>query len=221
VSPRPARPHAHPKACGALAATEIQSKEIRAAARHLIFVATSMDGDYLDIILEQWAAERPDLDVSPMGVIGRISRVSRVLERNIDRIFASFGLSRGGFDVLAALRRSGPPYRLSPTELYNSLLISSGAMTNRVDRLEDLQLVSRVPDPKDRRGVSVGLTPKGKRLVDKVIEAHLENEQRLLEHLGGGERDRLAELLRKLLIHVDDSRAHVAKDGARERRPVA
>jgi DNA-binding MarR family transcriptional regulator len=180
-----------------------------------------MNGDYLDTILEQWAAERPDLDASPMGVIGRISRLSRVLEFSIEQVFASYNLTRGGFDVLAALRRSGPPYRLSPTELYNSLLISSGAMTNRVDRLEARKLVVRVPDPSDRRGVLVALTSKGKRLVDSVTEAHLENEQRLLIHLSPTERKQLAQLLRKLLINLDHSHDQPARAEARRARPVA
>lgn len=165
-----------------------------------------MQRDYVDSILEQWAVERPDLDVSAMGVIARLSRLSRLLERRIDLVFASYGLSRSGFDVLAALRRAGTPHRLSPSDLYNSLLISSGAMTNRVDRLEELALVSRVPDPNDRRGVLVALTRKGKNLVDKVIEAHVENEEALLSHLSSPERERLATLLRKLLINVDGSR---------------
>jgi DNA-binding MarR family transcriptional regulator len=179
-----------------------------------------MDRDYLDVILEQWSRERPDLDASPMGVIGRISRVSRVLERRIEQVWASYGLSRGGFDVLAALRRSGPPYRLSPTELYNSLLISSGAMTNRVDRLEERKLVSRIPDPTDRRGVLVALTPKGKQLIDKATQAHLENEQSLLKHLPANDRKQLATLLRKLLIRFDDHTEGVPSDDGRS-RPVA
>lgn len=180
-----------------------------------------MSSDYLDTILAQWAAERPDLDISPMGVIGRISRLSRVLESNIDQVFASYNLSRGGFDVLAALRRSGSPFRLSPTELYNSLLISSGAMTNRVDRLEERKLVVRVPDPSDRRGVLVALTPKGKRLVDTVIATHLENETRLLKHLNSLERQDLAQLLKKLLVNLEGSPDQPVKDEARRARPVA
>jgi DNA-binding MarR family transcriptional regulator len=163
-----------------------------------------MDRDYIDRILQQWSEQRPDLDVSPMGIIGRTSRLSRILERSIEQIFAAYDLGRGGFDVLAALRRSGPPYELSPTELYNSLLISSGAMTNRIDRLEEGGLVSRTPDPYDRRGILVGLTSRGKRLVDMVIQVHLENEQKLLAPLTPSEKHELARLLRKLLLHLDD-----------------
>lgn len=173
-----------------------------------------MSSDYVDSILQQWSAERPDLDASPMGVIGRISRASRILERKIEHIFAAHDLSGGGFDVLAALRRAGPPYRLSPTGLYNSLLISSGAMTNRLDRLEERELVSRVPDPHDRRGVLVSLTPKGKRLIDKATEAHLENEENLLKPLSAAEREHLSALLRKLLISLPDPSRIPITDGS-------
>jgi DNA-binding MarR family transcriptional regulator len=161
--------------------------------------------DSIDRIADQWASERPELDVSPIDVIGRISRLSRLLEKSIEETFASFGLGRGGFDVLAALRRAGEPYRLSPTELYNSLLISSGAMTNRIDRLEEIGLVQRTPDPDDRRGVSVGLTPEGKKLIDLAVEQHYANERRLLRGLSADERETLSQLLRKLLTDCETS----------------
>jgi DNA-binding MarR family transcriptional regulator len=161
--------------------------------------------DAIDRIADQWARERPELDVSPIDVIGRISRLSRLLEKSIEETFASFGLGRGGFDVLAALRRAGEPYRLSPTELYNSLLISSGAMTNRIDRLEEIGLVERTPDPDDRRGVSVGLTPEGKKLIDLAVEQHYANERRLLSGLSADERKTLSQLLRKLLTECETS----------------
>ncbi|HKQ00446.1 MAG TPA: MarR family transcriptional regulator [Actinomycetes bacterium] len=135
-----------------------------------------------------------------MEVIARVSRVARVLERHVEEIFAVYGLARGGFDVLAALRRSGPPYRLSPTELYRSFLISSSAITNRIDRLEEVGLVVRMPDPHDRRGVLVGLTARGHRLIDEAVEAHLANEAQLLSSLTSGERETLVELLSKLLV---------------------
>lgn len=195
------------------------TRKLGGAVLRPLYLQPPMDRDYVDIILEQWSRERPDLDASPMGVIGRISRVSRVLEREIEQVWASYGLSRGGFDVLAALRRSGPPYRLSPTELYNSLLISSGAMTNRVDRLEERKLVSRIPDPMDRRGVLVALTPKGKQLIDKVTAAHLENEQVLLQPLTQREREQIAALLRKLLVNFDDHTEAIRSD--EQNRPVA
>lgn len=163
-----------------------------------------MTEDYVDHILHQWARERPDLDVSPMGVIGRLSRLTRHLERSIEETWQAHGLGVGGFDVLAALRRSGKPYRLSPTELYNSLLISSGAMTNRIDRLEQQGLVSRAPDPHDRRSVLVALTPKGKKTIDTAVSEHTTREHNLLSALNASERKKLAELLRKLSVSFED-----------------
>jgi DNA-binding MarR family transcriptional regulator len=154
--------------------------------------------DPVDLILEQWARERPDLDASPMGVIGRVNRLGRELERAIERVFIRFGLSRADFDVLATLRRSGEPYRLTPGALLESMMVTSGAVTKRVDRLELAGLVARAPDPHDRRGVLVGLTPEGLELVDRVVEQHLENEENLLADLTSQERERLARLLRKL-----------------------
>src|SRR5437773_10256855 len=109
--------------------------------------------DQVSHILEQWKQVRPDLDVSPMGVIGRLLRLARVLERGLEATFASFGLSRWSFDVLATLRRSGPPYRLSPTQLFQAMMVTSGTMTNRIDRLEQEGLVARFDDPDDRRGI--------------------------------------------------------------------
>ena len=162
---------------------------------------TKRDG--VDLILEQWSRERPDLDVSPMGVIGRISRLSRIFERGLAEIFSSFGLGGGEFDVLATLRRAGEPYRLTPTELSKSLMVSSRGMTNRLDRLERADFIIRLPDPSDRRGTLVCLTDEGRRLVDEVVAAHVENEHRLLDSLGPSERKTLADLLRKLLLSLE------------------
>ncbi|MBC8160432.1 MAG: MarR family transcriptional regulator [Roseiflexaceae bacterium] len=163
-----------------------------------------MDNDYVDTILRQWQRERPDLDASPMGVIGRISRAARALGRALDATFASFGLNGGEFDVLATLRRSGPPYRLTPTELFRDLMLSSGAMTNRLDQLERANLVARTPDPSDRRGTLVALTTQGQELVDAAVAAHLANEHHLLDALSSDERAQLAQLLRKLLRSLED-----------------
>jgi DNA-binding MarR family transcriptional regulator len=160
--------------------------------------------DYVDQILEQWARERPDLDASPMGTIARIWRLARLSEAATEEIFAEHGLSRGGFDVLAALRRAGTPYELSPTELYSSLLISSGAMTNRIDRLEEMGLVERIPDAEDRRGIKVVLTARGRAVIDDAVRDHLENERRMLDVLSPSERRVLPALLRELLIHLGD-----------------
>lgn len=162
------------------------------------------DRDYVDLILEEWARERPDLDVSGLGVIGRVSRLSRYLERAIQSSFTPLGLNSAGFYVLAALRRGGPPYRMSPTELYGSLLVSSGAMTNRLDRLEEAGLVTRIPDPDDGRSSVVALTEKGHTVADQVIRLHAANEIRLLSSLTSRQRADLARLLRKLLLAYDD-----------------
>jgi DNA-binding MarR family transcriptional regulator len=138
-----------------------------------------------------------------MGVIARISRLSRMFERRTGETFARFGLSRGAFAVLAALRRSGPPYRLSPTQLYNALLVTSGAMTHRLDRLQERDLIVRVPDPTDRRRMLVGLTRSGHELIDDVYEAHVAAESKLLEPLTPAQQERLASLLRDLAVKME------------------
>ena len=156
--------------------------------------------DGVDLILEQWRRERPDLDASPIGVIGRISRLARELEQRLEPVYAEQGLEPGWYDVLATLRRSGPPYRLRPTEFSNALMLTSSGTTKRLDRLEQAGLVARTPDPDDRRGTLITLTAAGRELVDAASEAHLANEHRLLSALTEGERERLAALLRKLLV---------------------
>jgi len=160
--------------------------------------------DHVDHILEQWAQQRPDLDVSPMGIIGRMSRLSRCLDRSIATVLHRHGLNESQFAVLAALRRAGPLYTLSPTDLYNGLLVSSGAMTNRLERLAAAGLVERVPDPADGRSLLVALTAKGRRTIDAAVAAHLENERRLLASLGAEERAQLAGVLRRLLLQFED-----------------
>lgn len=163
-----------------------------------------MASDPVDRILAQWQQVRPDLDVSPMGIIGRTGRLSKHLGRAIQKTFADFGLNLGEFDVLATLRRSGQPYRLSPTELFNTLMVSSGTMTHRVDRLEKAELVKRVPDPSDRRGMLIQLTDKGFTVIDQAVEAHVANEHQILSVLDASEREVLAQLLRKLLLSFED-----------------
>jgi DNA-binding MarR family transcriptional regulator len=165
------------------------------------------DHDHVDHILEEWERERPDLDLSAMAVIARISRASRILERRIQNVLSAYGINEAMFGVLAALLRAGPPHRLSPTELFNSLLISSGAMTNRLDRLTEAGLVTRMPDPKDRRSMLVALSPAGLRLINEAVTAHTENELRLLAQVSPREREQLAKLLRKLLLCVADGAA--------------
>jgi DNA-binding MarR family transcriptional regulator len=161
-------------------------------------------GDHVDHLIQQWKSERPDLDVSPMAVIARLSRLARIFEREVEALYARYGLNQSQFGVLAALRRAGPPYCLSPTALYNSLLISSGAMTNRLDRLGAAGYIDRIPDPEDGRSMLVALTPAGKRLIDRILGPHYENERRLLASLSPGDRERFVEILRKLLLEFED-----------------
>jgi len=155
--------------------------------------------DEIDRIVEQWNRERPDLDVSPTHTLQRITRLSLLQGVSFARVFAPYGISFGEYLVLAALRRAGPPFRMNPTRLFNAVILSSGAMTNRLDRLEAMGLVERQPDPTDRRGRLVALTDRGRELVDAAAADHLENEQRLLGALDAEEREQLTGLLRKLL----------------------
>ena len=156
--------------------------------------------DGVDLILEQWQRERPDLDASPIGVIGRISRLARELEQRLEPVYAEQGLEPGWYDVLATLRRYGPPYRLRPTEFSSALMLTSSGTTKRLDRLERAGLIARTPDPDDRRGTLITLTDAGRELIDSVTAAHLANEARLISSLDKEERSTLADLLRKLLL---------------------
>ncbi|MFL5991442.1 MAG: MarR family winged helix-turn-helix transcriptional regulator [Rubrobacteraceae bacterium] len=156
--------------------------------------------DLIDEILDQWKRERPDLDCKPMAVFGRFNRLDHVSNAAIEAQLGEHGLSRGEFEVLATLRRGGEPYTLAPTALARWMMLSSAAMTNRVDRLEAAGLVERRPDPGDRRGVLVALTPDGKRVVDAAVADHVENERRLLEPLTAEDQQTLNALLRKLLL---------------------
>ena len=159
---------------------------------------TERDG--VDLILEQWRRERPDLDPSPIGVIGRISRLARELEQRLEPVYREQGLEPGWYDVLATLRRIGPPYQLRPTEFSNTLMLTSSGTTKRLDRLERAGLITRAPDPEDRRGTLITLTDAGRELVDRASEAHLENERRLVSALTATKRRALADLLRKLQL---------------------
>jgi DNA-binding MarR family transcriptional regulator len=159
--------------------------------------------DGVDRIIGQWAIERPELDSGPMAVIGRIHRVADLLEIALRPPFAAAGLGNGDFDVLASLRRSGAPYRLSASELTGAMVVTSGAVTKRVDRLEALGLVTRTVAEHDARGRLIGLTPAGLEVVDRVVETHWANEDRLLAGLDAEDRDRLAGLLRKLLLSLE------------------
>lgn len=156
------------------------------------------DNDGVDVILRQWQRERPDLDPSPIGVIGRISRLAREIERRLEPVYADCGLEPGWYDVLATLRRAGPPYRLRPTDFAATLMLTSSGTTKRLDRLEAAGHITREPDPADRRGVLIALTSHGRALIDQAAGRHLANEQRILGGLTAADRRELAALLRKL-----------------------
>ncbi|HXM55727.1 MAG TPA: MarR family transcriptional regulator [Candidatus Dormibacteraeota bacterium] len=160
--------------------------------------------DQVDRLLAAWRRERPDLDVEPLGVLSRVARLARHLELARREAFGQLGLARWQFDVLAALRRSGPPYELTPGELMAETLVSSGTMTHRIDQMEAAGLVERHAHPADRRVVRVRLTAKGNREVDAALDNLLARERTLLARLSGQEQARLAALLRALLEPLDD-----------------
>jgi DNA-binding MarR family transcriptional regulator len=164
---------------------------------------TERDG--VDAIIEQWRRERPDLDHSPIGVIGRISRLVREIEPRLERVYREHGLEPGWHDVLATLRRTGPPFRLRVTDFSGALMLTSSGTTKRLDRLEQAGLIAREPDPQDRRGTLIALTDAGKELIDGVTEAHLANERRLLAALTDDEQRQLADLLRALQLGLPPS----------------
>jgi len=155
--------------------------------------------DEVDDLAEAWARERPDLDLAPVAVFSRLSRLSRHLDLARREAFTAQGIESWEFDVLAALRRAGAPYELSPGRLLRETLVTSGTMTNRVDRLVARGFVERYPDPEDRRGVLVRLTPEGKDAVDGAFTALLDSERAFLADLTARQQADLADLLRKLL----------------------
>ncbi len=162
-----------------------------------------MNHDRIDNILEQWQRESPQLDVSALAVTGRILRIARLLEKHRESVLAEYGLNVWSFDMLATLRRQGAPYQLKPTDLYELLMLSSGAMTNRIDRLEQDGVVVRIRDPEDRRSVSVQLTPKGIELTDTVMPVLFEREKQFLEQFTKTETQTLTKLLRQFLLVLD------------------
>lgn len=162
--------------------------------------------DSVDVILEQWNRERPDLDVTPMGPIGRVRRCAALLQRALDATFSEFGLSSWEFDVLATLRRSGAPYCLPPTALFSALMVTSGTMTHRLQRLESSGLVARVANCNDARSILVKLTPAGLALIDRAVEKHVENEHRILAVVAPAELKSLDANLSALLSVLEESR---------------
>lgn len=160
----------------------------------------SEHGDQIDHARGQWRRERPELDTSPMEVFARLSRVQYLAERVITETLAEHGLTLAGFDVLASLRRSGPPYRCTPSELARISLLSTGGVTFRLDRLESAGLIERERDDRDRRVIYSKLTPKGLKVIDAALSAHFENEDRRLAPLSRSERGYLGEMLRRLEV---------------------
>ncbi|GAA5166463.1 MarR family transcriptional regulator [Ornithinimicrobium tianjinense] len=163
--------------------------------------------DEVDAVVEAWRRERPDLDVAPLEVLSRVSRLARLLDLERRRAFAEQGLEAWEFDVLSALRRSGEPYQLTPGDLLRETLVTSGTMTNRLDRLADRGLLRRETSPRDRRAVLVTLTPEGLGLADRALEALLEGERELLAVLDVEGRADLAAYLKELLVDLEPSRA--------------
>jgi len=159
--------------------------------------------DEVDRLIEAWRRERPDLDVAPMEVLSRVSRLARHLDRARSQAFDTHGLESWEFDVLAALRRAGTPYQLSPGRLLKETLVTSGTMTNRVDRLAARGLVERLPDPNDRRGVLVQLTPAGRDKVDAAMADLLTHERALLGGLSERDQQKIARALRELVRPFD------------------
>lgn len=157
------------------------------------------DRDAVDQILAQWNRERPDLDVSPMGLIGRLGRLRAHISRAHEAVFQRHGLNSASFDLLATIRRSGPPFRLSPSELLDTMMITSGTMTNRIDQLEKQGLVERLPHPEDRRALLVALTEKGRAVIDAAVTDHVANQNRLVETLTPEDRSALDGLLKQYL----------------------
>ncbi|OLP45304.1 MarR family winged helix-turn-helix transcriptional regulator [Rhizobium oryziradicis] len=155
--------------------------------------------DAVDRILAQWQCERPDLDVTPMGLLGRLGRLHEQLARNIEAVMQSYGLNSSSFDVLATLRRAGSPYQLPPSDLWATMMVTSGTMTNRIDQLEKQGLVQRLPNPQDRRSLLIALTDKGFALIDKAVTGHVANQHRLVSMLPPEQQAALDDLLRQFL----------------------
>lgn len=158
----------------------------------------------VDRIAQQWRSVRPELDVTPMLVIGRISRLSRLIDKKLAENFAIHRVEAWMYDVLATLRRNGAPYELAAGELVDQTMVTTGAMTNRIDRLEERGLVERDTSPTDRRKVVVRLTPAGLALVDGVVDGHLETERRILATLSSRQQEDLIRHLRSLLLGLED-----------------
>jgi DNA-binding MarR family transcriptional regulator len=175
--------------------------------------------DQLDRMLDQWRRERPEIDAEGMALVPRVIRLAHLYDREMARVSRSFGLKPGWLDVLSALRRIGPPHRMSASQLARWVLLSSGAMTNRLDRTEEAGLVRRLPDPSDRRGVLIELTPRGREVIDGAIDAHLALYDQLVGSvLSTAEQRRFIELMRKQTLAFEEGRIGVSAEGSGEER---
>lgn len=161
--------------------------------------------DSIQEFLEAWRRERPELDAWPLGILGRVQRLSSGLVRRSEKMLEPMGLTWEAFSLIVTLRRSGPPFELRPTDIYRQSLLSSGAVTNRIDRVEKMGLVVRVPDPEDRRSIIVRLTPAGQKLADQAIEAQFEVMVAALGRLSKREREDLTRLLAKALLSLEET----------------
>jgi len=166
---------------------------------------TQQKTDAVDRIVEQWARERPDLDLGPMATIGRLKRCAALIERQLNTVFSDYDLTLWEFDVLATLRRAGAPHCLPPTELFQSLMVTSGTMTHRMQRLEARGLVERLDNPNDARSKLVQLSAKGLAVIDKAVEAHVANQHQLLAPLAAKDAASLDTGLIALLAVLDST----------------
>ncbi len=163
----------------------------------------SQDQDHVDRVQAQWRAERPEIDTSPMGVIARLHRIADALRGELLTLYREHGLGEGEFDILATLRRSGAPFELTPSELAQQTMVTTGAVSKRLDRLETAGLVTRRENLEDARGRVVALTPQGRDAIDRAYEAHMQNEARLLDHFSAAEREQLQSLLRSWSLKLE------------------
>ncbi|MGW8566009.1 MarR family winged helix-turn-helix transcriptional regulator [Isoptericola sp. NPDC055881] len=160
------------------------------------------DNDRIDALVQQWADQRPDIDRDTMSLLARLTRAAELVNDRTDRLAGDYGVNRGDGDVLFALRRSGEPFRLSPTSLARALLMTTGTMTGRLDRLEKRGLIVRVPSAHDRRSLDVELTAEGRRLVDEAVTKHTAGQQEATSALTARDRADLERVTRKLIAHL-------------------
>lgn len=169
----------------------------------MAFVSLRAERDHVAEILDAWRAECPGLDVSPVGIFGRIARVDRHKALALREVYRRHGIDVGEYDILAALRRGGPPYRMTPTELYRSVLVTSATMTERLDRLERRGLIERGPAARDRRSVLVTLTSGGRAVIDAAVADLLATEEAMLAGLSPADREALSDLLARLSVLLE------------------